>query len=276
MSVSPAPIDSEPAGDLPASPWSRLPKALFAGGLLSLVALFVNAPPDSWLGKAKWIGYALCHQMPDRSFFAHEHQYPLCARCTGMYLGFVTGVIFLLVRGRTKAARLPPPPIVALLVGFIVIMGIDGVNSTISIIPNAPQLYHTTNIHRIITGTLYGLALSALFPPIFNSAIWSEPSGERTLKNWRELGLLLVAAAIEIAIVLAFTDQMLIPISIITIGGILLLLSLLNSVIMLSVRKMENAVSTWRQLALPMLFGLALGLIEITALVAMRVSIGVG
>lgn len=274
MSASPAPIDSDPA--LPPSPWARLPKAVFAGGLLSIVALFVNAPPDSWLGKAKWIGYALCHQMPDRSFFAHEHQYPLCARCTGMYLGFVTGAIFLLLRGRTKAARLPPEPIVVLLVGFIIIMGIDGVNSTISIIPGAPQLYHTTNLHRIITGTLYGLALSALFPPVFNSAIWAAPSGERTIKNWRELGLLLLVAAIEIAVVLVFTDQLLIPISIISIGGILLLLSLLNSVIMLSVRKLENAVSTWRQLALPMLFGLALGLIEITLLVGFRASIGVG
>jgi uncharacterized membrane protein len=278
MSVSPTPIDSDSnhAHNLPTAAWTHLPKALFAGGLLSIVALFVNAPPESWLGKAKWIGYALCHQMPDRSFFAHEHQYPLCARCTGMYLGFVTGAIWLAVRGRVKAARLPPKPIIVMLVGFIVAMGIDGVNSTISIIPGAPQLYHTTNVIRLITGTLYGLALSALFPPVFNSAIWSAPSGERTIKNWRELGLLVVVVAIEIAIVLAFTDQLLIPISIITIGGVLLLLSLLNSVIMLSARKMENVVNGWRQLALPMLFGLALGLIEITALVAMRVSIGVG
>ncbi len=278
MSVSPAPIDSDSnhAHNLPTATWTHLPKALFTGGLLSIIALFLNAPPESWLGKAKWIGYALCHQMPDRSFFAHEHQYPLCARCTGMYLGFVTGAIWLAVRGRIKAARLPPTPIIVMLVGFIVAMGIDGVNSTISIIPGAPQLYHTTNVIRLITGTLYGLALSALFPPVFNSAIWSAPSGERTIKNWRELGLLVIVVAIEIAIVLAFTDQMLIPISIITIGGVLLLLSLLNSVIMLSARKMENVVSTWRQLALPMLFGLALGLIEITALVAMRVSIGVG
>ena len=272
MSISSAPVDSEPAP----TPGARLPKALFAGGLLSIVALFLNAPPDSWLGKAKWIGYALCHQMPDRSFFAHEHQYPLCARCTGMYLGFTTGVLWLLLRKRAKAARLPPEPIVVMLVGFIILMGIDGVNSTISIIPGAPQLYTTTNIHRLITGTLYGLALSALFPPVFNSAIWAEPSGERTIKNWRELGVILLVVAVEIALVLLFTDQLLIPISVISIGGILLLLSLLNSVIMLSVCKMENAVSTWRQLTLPMLFGLALGLIEIAALVAMRVSIGVG
>ncbi len=264
--------DSTP---LPTTPFERIPKALFAGGLLSIVALFITAPIE-WLGKAKWIGFALCHQIPDRSFFAHEHQYPLCARCTGMYLGFVTGIVGLALRRRLKAARLPPTPIVVMLVGFIVAMGIDGVNSTISIIPGAPQLYHTTNVHRIITGTLYGLALSALFPPFFNSAIWTEPSGERTIKNWRELVGLLIAVGLEIAIVLAFTDQMLIPVTIVSIGGILLLLSLLNSVIMLSVRKMESAVSAWRQLALPMLFGLALGLIEITLLVGLRVSVGAG
>jgi uncharacterized membrane protein len=274
MPTSPAPPDSGAAPH--PSPWARLPQAIFVGGLLSIVALFVNAPPDSWLGKAKWIGYALCHQLPDRSFFAHEHQYPLCARCTGIYLGFVTGVLFLWLRGRTKAARLPPEPIVGLLVGFIIFMGIDGVNSTISIIPGAPQLYHTTNLHRILTGTLYGLALSVLFPPIFNSAIWAVPSGERTIKNWRELGLLLLVVGLEIALVVAFTDQLLLPVSIITIGGILLLLSLLNSVILLSTRQLENAVGTWRQLALPALFGLALGLIEITVLVGLRASIGSG
>jgi uncharacterized membrane protein len=266
----------EVAQPLPASPWERLPKALFAGGLLGVVGLFVTATPPSWLAKAKIIGFALCHQMPDRSFFVHDHQYPLCARCTGMYLGFITGLIFLLARKRLKAARLPPAPLVATLIGFIVLMGIDGLNSTISIIPGAPQLYHTTNVIRLITGTLYGLALSMLFPPFFNSAIWKEPSGERTIKNWRELAWLVLAAGIVIAIVLIATDYLLLPVSIITIGGVLLLLSILNSVIILSMRKLENALSSWRQLAFPMLFGLAVGLIEITFLVGLRVAVGNG
>lgn len=30
-----------------------------------------------------------CHQSPDRSFFFHGMQFPLCARCTGILFGFV-------------------------------------------------------------------------------------------------------------------------------------------------------------------------------------------
>jgi uncharacterized membrane protein len=261
---------------LPPSRWALIPKALLTGGLLSIIGLFVSAPPGGLLDKAKLIGYALCHQIPERSFFIHDHQYPLCARCTGMYLGLITGAVFMLLRGRTRAARMPPAPIVATLILFIIVMGIDGVNSTISIIPGAPQLYHTTNLHRIITGTLYGLALSALFPPIFNSAIWDQPSGERSIKNWRELIVMLFVAAIFIAIVASTPDWLLYPISIATIGGALFLLSLLNSVIALSARKLENALSSWRQMLMPMLFGLAMALIEITLLDALRATVGAG
>ena len=34
-----------------------------------------------------------CHQLPERSFFWHGHQFPVCARCTGVYLGEITAII---------------------------------------------------------------------------------------------------------------------------------------------------------------------------------------
>ncbi|MDR6515755.1 DUF2085 domain-containing protein [Chryseobacterium camelliae] len=29
-----------------------------------------------------------CHRMPSRSFFFRKKQFPVCARCTGIYLGY--------------------------------------------------------------------------------------------------------------------------------------------------------------------------------------------
>ncbi len=257
---------------LPTSPWQHLPKALYSALLLAIVGLFVIAAPHDLLDKFNFIGFAICHQLPERSFVIDGHQLPLCARCTGMYLGLLIGTLFLIVRRRTHASRLPSTPLIVTLVGFIAIMGIDGLNSTISVIPNAPQLWQTTNFLRITTGTLYGLAISMLFPPYFNLAVWSQPTGDRTLKSWRELLSMLIVAAAAIAIVLAQPDWLLYPIALISIGGALALLSLINSIFVLSAMKLENAIGRWRQLARPLLFGLALGLIEVTLLDVLRVA----
>ena len=41
------------------------------------------------------IKFVTCHQMPHRSFFIRGRQLPLCSRCTGIYLGYLTMPIFL-------------------------------------------------------------------------------------------------------------------------------------------------------------------------------------
>ena len=267
------PTDSPP---FPPSKWSRLSKFLFVGIPASIIGLFLAATPPGLWEKARIIGYALCHQMPARSFFIHEHQTPLCARCTGMYLGFSIGLIFLIIRRRTTAARMPKAVIISVLIGFITIMGIDGINSTISIIPNAPQLYHTTNIHRIITGTLFGIAMCMLFFPVFSTAIWRQPSGERSLKSWRELIVLVLIALALDAVVLTQADWLYYPIIILSIAGPLLLLSFMGAIIVLTLRNMVNNIDRWKQMALPMFAGVALGLVLITMMDVFRAAITSG
>jgi len=260
----------------PPSKRSRLSTILLITIPAAIISLFLAATPPGLWEKARIIGYALCHQLPQRSFFIHEHQTPLCARCTGMYLGFSIGLIFMILRRRTHAARMPPTAIIAVLIGFITIMGIDGINSTISIIPGAPQLYHTTNIHRIVTGTLFGIAMCMLFFPVFSTAIWRQPSGDRSLKNWRELiGLVLVAFALD-AIVLTQADWLFYPITILSIVGPLLLLSFMGAIIVLTLRNLVNNIDRWKQMALPMFAGVALGLVLITMMDFFRASITAG
>ncbi|HTP09223.1 MAG TPA: DUF2085 domain-containing protein [Anaerolineae bacterium] len=258
------------------SKWSRLSKILFIGIPAAIISLFIAATPPGLWEKARIIGYALCHQLPDRSFFIHEHQTPLCARCTGMYLGFFIGLIFLIIRRRTHSARLPTTAIISVLIGFITIMGIDGINSTISIIPGAPQLYHTTNIHRILTGTLFGIAMCMLFFPVFSTAIWRQPSGDRSLKSWRELiGLVLVAFALD-AVILTQADWLFYPIIILSIAGPLLLLSFMGAIIVLTMRNLVNNIDRWKQMALPMFAGVGLGLVLITMMDFFRAAVTSG
>ena len=37
-------------------------------------------------------GALICHQRPERSFFFDGHQFPVCARCTGLYLSGAIGL----------------------------------------------------------------------------------------------------------------------------------------------------------------------------------------
>jgi len=39
------------------------------------------------------MGSVICHQLPERSFFLGGRQFPVCGRCTGLYLSAVVGVI---------------------------------------------------------------------------------------------------------------------------------------------------------------------------------------
>ena len=34
-----------------------------------------------------------CHQRPERSFFYKGYQFPLCARCTGLVIGYLMGIL---------------------------------------------------------------------------------------------------------------------------------------------------------------------------------------
>lgn len=50
------------------------------------------------------IGALVCHQKPERSFHLWTAQLPVCARCTGIYVGAVLGLV--LRSGRTSRTLL--------------------------------------------------------------------------------------------------------------------------------------------------------------------------
>ncbi|WP_408606651.1 DUF2085 domain-containing protein [Domibacillus epiphyticus] len=41
-----------------------------------------------------------CHRLPERSFFYKGHQFPICARCTGILIGYFIGIVYAFIFGK--------------------------------------------------------------------------------------------------------------------------------------------------------------------------------
>jgi len=59
-----------------------------------------SSPLVSMTGRAAFaLGHVICHQRPDRSFFSCGLQWPVCGRCSGLYIGAAAGAVLALALG---------------------------------------------------------------------------------------------------------------------------------------------------------------------------------
>jgi uncharacterized membrane protein len=238
-----------------------------------LLAIWLWHTPPGLLGKADAVGYAICHRIDARSFHVGGRQLPLCARCTGTFLGAMVGVAGMLVMRRGRAGRLPPVAVLVVLVLFILVMGVDGVNSYLTLLPRLPHLYEPQNWLRLVTGMFEGLALGLLVWPIFNQTLWLNWEDRPAVANLRELGYLVAAAVVVIGLVLSDNAWVLFPLALLSAGGVIMMLTLLNTVILTIITRRENRVAHWRAAVWPLLAGATLTLMQIAVIDAGRFAV---
>ncbi len=234
---------------------------ILAAFVLVSLAWLLNTP-EGLLGKADAIGYAVCHRIELRSFFIGERQLPLCARCSGMYLGAMLGLIYQGVIGKSRRGN--PPWYVILLASVLVFAFIiDGLNSFLSLISTAPHLYQPNNTLRLITGTGMGLAIAIALYPAFNASVWRITRPGAALDTWQKLvGMLLLAVALD-ALILLDNPLILYPLALISAAGVLALLTLVYSLMGLFIFRLENRYNRAIELLFPVLAGLTIALMQI-------------
>src|SRR5689334_6735509 len=92
------------------------------------------------------VGGLICHQRPERSFFWGTHQFPVCARCTGIYLSAVAGVLgWVVVK---LATRWRPRPIEPRAARALLIAA--AVPTAISLATGALGVWDGSNLARAI------------------------------------------------------------------------------------------------------------------------------
>jgi uncharacterized membrane protein len=250
---------------------------VIAAVLLVFIGWFLNTPPGLF-GKVDAIGYAVCHRIPERSFHIGNYQLPLCARCTGMYLGAVIGLAFQSIIG-WKRGKTPHWSIIAVLVVFVVAFVIDGSNSYLyllkqvspGILPRIPNIYIPSNALRLFTGSGMGLGIAVMLFPAFNHSIWSDYDDTHSaLPGWKAFGLLLGIQVILDLLVLTDSPLVLYPVALISTVGVWLLLTMVYTIVWVMIMGQDNKFTRLKQLWLPLLAGFTIALIQTAAIDLLR------
>ena len=95
----------------------------------------------------------LCHQRADRSFFWKGKQFPVCARCTGVHIGYLSLPVFPILASSFG---------LAISLALIVPAFLDG-------LLQAFTTYESQNFLRLLTGILAGIGVMSLVAVIGQS-----------------------------------------------------------------------------------------------------------
>jgi uncharacterized membrane protein len=194
ISSPPIAIESEP------------PQASYRAFLFPLVAgiavLLFFAAPWSLEHKAHVALHGLCAQRPSHSFVFGDRRLPFDARMTGIYGGFLGATIYLVARGRHRAAGMPPSTSLGLLVLFVGAMAADGFNSLL-LDMGWWHPYRPDNRLRLVTGLMTGVALAVAICFLLAMVLWRQPQLERRVVAgaWEPLLLLALQAPFALLVV---------------------------------------------------------------------------
>jgi uncharacterized membrane protein len=217
----------------------------------------------------RWLLGGVCGQIAAHSFVVHGEALPLCARCSGTYAGAMVGLLVWRLGRRSRSAAFPPTRVIVLLAAFIGTWALDGFNSFLSLIPEAPYLYAPSNTLRLVTGMLNGLAIATLVHPLFNLVAWHESVRLPTTEGFRSLAIPLAILTVLAGAAHLDMARVHYGLLIVAIAGLLSTLTLVNAAGAVVLLRREKQAESWPDLVLPLLVGFLCTLAEIAALALM-------
>ncbi|MBE5961204.1 MAG: DUF2085 domain-containing protein [Lachnospiraceae bacterium] len=98
-----------------------------------------------WKALMSWGESLGCHQMPERSFFLRGYQFPVCARCTGVIIGYILAVPIYYISGFHRNTSI---------FGCFSMLTDWGIQKI--------RLMESTNTRRFLTGLIGGFGLMSI------------------------------------------------------------------------------------------------------------------
>jgi uncharacterized membrane protein len=252
---------------------------VWIGIVLALVgtALFVALTPAGLLQKADAIAATVCHRIPSHSFFIDGQQLPLCQRCSGTFPGALTGLlVHWIVWRRRRSQRFPKWKIFVALAVFGGIWALDGFNSYTTLLTGRPEGilgYAPQPWLRLLTGVLMGMGMSTVLVPAFNQTMWADGEATPTLRSWSEFAFLVVAELATAGLIYLLEPALLYPVALYSVAGVLAMFVCLGAMIFVMALRRDSAFTGWRQIWLPLVWGLVFALLVIGVMNFLRLQI---
>ena len=239
--------------------------------VIALITIWWVYTPPAIYGKTRALGYSVCHQIESHSIAFGDKILPLCARCTGMFLG--TLVSLSILSRRKKASGSPSKGILVILVVFLVAFIFDGLNSMLGVFPVIPQLYPPGNLLRLVTGLMMGMVIANLLIILWQQTWWKDTDTTPVLAGWKHFLLMVAANALAGLLVWLRIPFLFYPVAILSTAAIVLLLSMIYNLIWIIIFKKENTFERYSDGLRFMLAGLATAIIQIGLLDLLRYTL---
>ena len=247
---------------------SKARRWVLIGFPLLLVAAFL-ALPWPLMEKLRAIGHTVCMLRPSHSHFLAGEQLPLEARTMGMYAGFLITFGHLLVLRRGRAVRFPGKWMTVLLVGFVAVMGLDGLNSSAFEV-GMVHLYAPSNALRLITGLLVGVAMGSFLLPLASPVLRAGNPPRAVLGSVKELAGLLVIESLFFLGIVSGAGWLLYPVSLMGAGGVVTLFFTLSVIVIALLARQWSETSGRRNRLLFVDLAQLLAVVELGVLLAFK------
>jgi uncharacterized membrane protein len=234
---------------------------------LLLIVWGLETPPGI-LGKLDAVGYAVCHRIDVRSFHIGTRQLPLCARCSGQYVGAMIGLLFQAIYSRHRSG-FPPRSVFVILGIFSLAYAVDGLNSYLYLppflesFPNLPHLYIPTNTLRLLTGSGMGLVIAVILYPALTGTIYANPDNRPAMGGIIPVLSMVGLCVIADLLILTGSSFILYPAALISAVGVIILLSFAYTIVILRIFKKENTYHRFTQIGVALLVGFTISMLQI-------------
>jgi uncharacterized membrane protein len=212
----------------------------------------------------------VCHQFAERCLVFEGQPLPLCARCTGTFVGIVLALLVLRLIEPGRPSGLPARGALAPLGALALLWAVDGANSLLSLVLGVAPLYEPSNALRLVTGAGLGIGLGALLYPIYHVALWRQTDERRVLaRGWR-LGVLLGAGGALVGLALLWRTAPFWLWLALSSGAVLVSLTVANAALLVLMLRREGRGERWAQAVPYLAFGALMALAEMSAVAGLR------